>query len=134
MAPRREFKLPEADEEYLRRLGLAWETIRNGERRWLVVYGLPLPDGFTTKVTDVAIEILAGYPPAHLDMAFFFPALERADHRPMPQTQHKELIDGKSWQRWSRHRTSDCPWIPGEDSLETHMDFVQTFLEREPKR
>lgn len=131
---RREFQLPEADEEFLRTLGLAWETIRQADRRWLIIYQMPLPTGFATNHANVAIEILAGYPPGHLDMAYFSPTLERADRKPMPQTQHIEKIDGTNWQRWSRHRTGECPWIAGEDSLETHIDFVKTFLEREPKR
>lgn len=132
--PRRDFQLPEADEDFLVRLGFRWETICERNRRWLVIYGFPLPLGFTVVITDVAIEILAGYPPGPLDMAYFFPALKRSDGKAIPQTQHVEQIVGKSWQRWSRHRTGDCPWISGEDSLETHVEFVRAFLEREPNR
>jgi hypothetical protein len=131
---RREFRLPEADEEFLGRLGLHWEAICQGNRRWLVIYAFPLPDGFTVAMADMAIEILAGYPPGPLDMAYFLPALRRSDGKAIPQTQAVEQISGKSWQRWSRHRTGDCPWISGEDSLETHVEFVRAFLEREPRR
>jgi hypothetical protein len=133
-APRRDFQLPEADEELLARLGLRWETIVQANRRWLVIYGVPMPPGFTVEAADVAIEILAGYPPGPLDMAYFFPALKRSDGKAIPQTQVVEQIGGKNWQRWSRHRTGECPWISGEDSLETHIDFMRAFLEREPMR
>lgn len=131
---RREFQLPEADEEFLVRQGFSWDTILEGNRRWLVIYQFPLPPGFTVALTDLAIEILAGYPPGPLDMAYFTPALARADGRAIPQTQATENVAGKIWQRWSRHRTGDCPWVPGEDCLETHVELVKTFLEREPKR
>ncbi len=133
-APRRDFRLPEADEEFLVRLGLRWETISECGRRWLVIYEFPLPPGFTVPFADVAIEILAGYPPGPLDMAYFFPPLQRTDGKAIPQTQAVEQIAGKRWQRWSRHRTNSCPWVAGEDSLETHVDFVRAFLEREPMR
>jgi hypothetical protein len=133
-ASRRDFRLPEADEEFLVRLGLRWEAISERNRRWLVIYDFPLPPGFTVSFADTAIEILAGYPPGPLDMAYFVPALQRSDGKPIPQTQAVEQIAGKSWQRWSRHRTGDCPWMAGEDSLETHIDFVRGFLDREPKR
>jgi hypothetical protein len=132
--PRRDFQLPEADEDFLARLRLSWDTIREGNRRWLVIHEFPLPPGFTVTVADVAIDILAGYPPGPLDMAYFFPALRRADGKAIPQTQAVEQIAGRSWQRWSRHRTGDCPWISGEDCLETHVGFVKAFLEREPSR
>jgi hypothetical protein len=132
--PRRDFKLPEADEEFLARLDLRWDAVMEANRRWLVICVFPLPPGFTASHADMAIEILAGYPPGPLDMAYFFPALKRSDGKAIPQTQHVEQIVGKSWQRWSRHRTADCPWIPGEDCLETHVDLVKAFLEREPKR
>ena len=131
---RRDFQLPEADEEFLVRLGLRAEAICERNRRWLVIYDFPLPPGFTVSVADVAIEILAGYPPGPLDMAYFAPALKRRDGKTIPQTQVVEQITGKSWQRWSRHRTRECPWVAGEDSVETHIEFVRAFLEREPGR
>src|SRR5215510_13933329 len=99
-ALRREFHLPEADEEFLVRLELRWETICERNRRWLAIFDFPLPPGFTVTVADVASEILAGYPPGPLDMAYFFPALKRSDGKAIPQTQHYESIAGKSWQRW----------------------------------
>ena len=131
---RREFQLPEADEEFLVRFGQRWEAICESNRRWFVIHDFPLPPGFTVAVADVAIEIPAGYPPGPLDMAYFFPALKRSDGKEIPQTQAVEQLAGKSWQRWSRHRTGDCPWVSGEDSLETHVEFIRAFLEREPRR
>ena len=133
-SPRRNFRLPEADEEILIRLGLRWETISEGPRRWLVIYDFPLPPGYNVAIVSLAIEIPAGYPPGALDMGYFHPPLRRADGKAIPQANHNEQMAGKSWQRWSRHRTGECPWVPGEDSLETHIEFVKAFLEREPRR
>jgi hypothetical protein len=35
---------------------------------------------------------------------------------------------------WSRHRTELNPWIPGEDNLESHMQFVDAWLAGERER
>src|SRR5260370_24195271 len=98
---RRDFQLPEADEDFLVRLALRSETISERNRRWLVISGFPLPSGFTVSVADMAIEILAGYPPRPLEMAYFVPALQRNDGKPIPQTQAVEQIARMSWQRRS---------------------------------
>ena len=43
---RRDFQLREADREYLERLGLAWETIRESGIDWLVIHDWPIPPGW----------------------------------------------------------------------------------------
>ncbi|MBX9746205.1 MAG: hypothetical protein K2X34_04840, partial [Hyphomonadaceae bacterium] len=40
-------------------------------------------------------------------------------------------FDGKTWQRWSRHRTPANRWRPGIDGLSTHFALVQEWLARE---
>ena len=42
-----------------------------------------------------------------------------------------ENFDGKTWQRWSRHRTQVNLWRPGVDGLATQYALVQEWLERE---
>ena len=109
--PRRQFRLPESDESSLDRLGVRWESIVENGLRWLLLLEVPLPAGYNHSTTDIAINIAPGYPPGALDMAYFCPPLARVDARPIPQTQAIQILDGRSWQRWSRHRTSQNPWV-----------------------
>jgi hypothetical protein len=132
--PRRQFRLPAADEVFLDHLGLRWEALVQGAQRWIVVYGLPLPIGYVQRSVNVAIQIAPGYPPGVLEMAFFDPPISRADGRAIPQTQGEIPLDGKSWQQWSRHRTEANPWVDGEDSFGSHFIYMQSWLEGEPKR
>jgi hypothetical protein len=131
MSPRRQFRLPSADELALDRLGLRWETLSMAGRQWVFIYGFAIPEGFVQKTVDVAIEIRGGYPPGELDMAFFSPFLSMPSARVIAQTNVTEQLDGKTWQRWSRHRTPENSWRLGEDSLETHIDYILAFLTAE---
>jgi E2/UBC family protein E len=69
------------------------------------------------------ILIAPGYPLNALDMAYFCPPLIRANGRVPARSEGRVEIDGKSWQGWSRHRTSENPWVPDEDNLEGHYFF-----------
>jgi hypothetical protein len=64
-------------------------------------------------------------------MVYFFPALARRDGRPIGATQAMQPLDGKSFQRWSRHRTQQNPWKPGRDNLGAHIILVEDWLARE---
>ena len=131
MSDRRQFRLPGADESHLNSLGRHWEGLVFAGRRWLIIYSFPIPVGFVQTMSDIAIEIVGGYPPAPLDMAYFSPALTMPSGRIIAQTNVIEQIDGKSWQRWSRHRTPQNPWVLGEDTLVTHLDYVTGWLTEE---
>lgn len=135
---RREFVLGDEDRAFLDGLGLAWETLKvpnpvqgRPARLCVVVYDVPVPDGFNVARAHVAIEIAAGYPTAQLDMAYFNPPLTLPSGRQMARVEAVEKIDGDNWQRWSRHRTGASTWRPGEDNLETHFAFMQDWLLRE---
>ena len=131
---RRQFALPEEDVDYLDILGLDWETIIEGRGRWVLIQDHPLPAGYTANHTNVAIQVAPGYPTAPLDMAYFYPALRLSSGRAIPTSQTQQQLDGKVWQRWSRHRTAANPWRPGIDNLKTHHFLIQAWLEREPRR
>lgn len=127
---RREFELREEDESFLERRGFAWETIRDGGVLWVLIHGFPLPDGYNHPEASVAVMMTPGYPDAQLDMAYFHPALNRADGKPVERLTPQNL-DGKVWQQWSRHRTPQNPWRSGFDNLETHTLMVEEWLKRE---
>jgi hypothetical protein len=131
---RRQFVLAPEDTAFLDTLGLHWETLRNANRLWVIIYNKPLPSGFQVPVADVAIEIAPGYPTSQLDMAYFWPPLQRPDRKPIACVQAIEQLDGKSWQRWSRHRIGASVWVPGIDNLERHFAYVQDWLARETEQ
>lgn len=131
---RREFALLEMDRDHLDAIGAQWETVRNGGDFWLLLHNVPLPAGYTLGSVSVAIKIEPGYPNAQLDMAYFHPPLARADGKAIPCADVMVQLDGRQWQRWSRHRTAANPWLAGEDSLETHLVLVRDWLAREFER
>ncbi|HLG41022.1 MAG TPA: E2/UBC family protein [Chitinophagaceae bacterium] len=126
---RRQFNLPEEDSEYLNSSGYGWETIAESGN-WIIVHDYPVPDGYNVPRVSVALKIETGYPTTQIDMAYFFPQLNRKDGKPIRALTTIGL-DGKHWQRWSRHRTGENPWRVGVDDICTHLAFVTQWLERE---
>ncbi len=130
-APRRhDFAVLPQDEAHFDRLGLRWETILDGGRRWLVIRAYPLPVGYTVTATDIAIEVPVSYPGAQLDMFYCYPRLALANGQPIPQVQHIEPVMGIGFQRWSRHRQ----WDSARDNATTHLALVEESLRREVER
>jgi hypothetical protein len=127
---RRQFRLPEADERHLDTLGLSWETVLDEKVQWLVVHARPLPPGYNHAKGASAVVIPPGYPDAQLDMVYFLPHLARADGNKIGGLSSR-TFDGKDWQQWSRHRTAQNPWRPGEDDIAGHFILVDYWLRRE---
>ena len=127
-AARRMFALPEEDTELLNAGGYDWETVESGGR-WLLIHDFTLPQGFTLPSTSAAIQIPSGYPSGALDMVYFHPAIMRMDGVVIPATQASVSVDGKQWQRWSRHYTSANPWCPGDYNVITHLNLARTWVE-----
>lgn len=129
---RRDFMLPPDDEAFLNGYGCPWETIIAGQTRWVLLHEFwTRHDGYNVERTTAAIRIETGYPKTALDMVWFYPALTRKDGKPIGATQATETIDGKAFQRWSRHRTQANPWIVNEDSLASHIFLIEGWLLRE---
>jgi hypothetical protein len=129
--PRKDFFLPEADTAWLNSLGLAWEALIEGKAQWLILRNWPLPPGYNVAAADVALCINGGYPVTQIDMVYFFPALHLPTHRKPINKLSPHAIEGKTYQRWSRHRTRQNPWRAGLDDLSSHMALVSHWLERE---
>ncbi|MCP3404055.1 E2/UBC family protein [Bradyrhizobium sp. CCGB01] len=127
---RRDFALLPQDEVHLDRLGLRWETIIDGARRWLLLRAYPLPPGYTVAVTDLAIEVPVSYPGAQLDMFYCHPHLALRNGQSIPQVQCIESLNGIGFQRWSRHRQ----WDSARDNVSTHLALVEESLRREVER
>ena len=131
MTLRRELTLPPGDVEYLDSSHEGWEVLRVGATTWLVLPNFSVPGAYEQALVTVALRIEPGYPDTQIDMVYFSPGLKRADGIAIPATESHETIDGRSFQRWSRHRTAQNPWRAGEDDVQTHMLLVKHWLERE---
>ncbi len=129
---RREFQMPARDVEFLTVAGRDWETLRqNGQPGgWLLIHGFPAPAGYNHSQLIVALQITASYDTTEIDMAYVFPALSRLDGKGIPNLASLN-IDGRTFQRWSRHRTSANRWRPGIDYVGTHLALVESWFERE---
>jgi hypothetical protein len=127
---RRDFILPESDVEFLNKLGLEWETLKEVNRNWVIIHRYPVPKGYNVSQVSVALLIAPGYPTSQIDMAYFLPHLQRLDHKKIGALAI-QMIETKQYQRWSRHRTAANPWRPGIDELSTHMQLVDYWFERE---
>lgn len=131
MEKRREISFSQEDSEYLNINHPGWEGL--AERRVVLLHDFTVPEGYNVSKTTAAIFIPSNYPAQALDMVYFSPALARADGIVIPQTQVSEVIDGKTFQRWSRHYTK-TKWRPDEDSLATHVMAIRDWLAREFER
>ncbi len=125
-----DFQLPEEDVVFLDGLELPWETINDHGMQWVIVYDYPIVSGYNHQKVSVAVKIETGYPRTQLDMAYFYPALQRLDGK-IINAICPQIIDGKQYQRWSRHRTSANPWREGIDDLSTHFALISFWFEQE---
>jgi hypothetical protein len=127
---RRQFRLPARDEFFLNSLNLMWEAVIDSGVRRVVIHDMPLPAGYTGQTVAVNMRIEAGYPEAQIDMAYFYPPIARADGKQINAI-CPDRFDGKEWQRWSRHRTTQNPWRPGLDNVGTHFAAINAWLSAE---
>ena len=133
MSLRRDFNLLSQDEKFLEEYGLPWETVLDGSQ-WVLIREFLTHDGYNHPRVTAAIRLETGYPNTELNMVYFFPALARKDGRAIGATSAQQAIDGKTFQRWSRHRTAENPWRVGFDGLETHVYLIEDWLVREFER
>lgn len=130
MALRRDFELLTADRLFLDSYGLPWEAVQDGSP-WILIHQFRTHQGYNHKTVTAAVRLETGYPLSQLDMVYFYPALVRVDGKPIGATQATQIIAGLTYQRWSRHRTSQNPWKPGEDDLGSHVALIEDWLARE---
>lgn len=128
-----EFDLLEEDQTYLSSLKLPFETVKLAIQNWVFIHNYSIPQGYNVPLVTMAVRMVGCYPTAGLDMVYFFPALSRVDGQPIGCLTDYPL-DGKSYQQWSRHRTSANPWRPEVDNLSTHVPLADFWLENEFKK
>ncbi|MDO6719711.1 multiubiquitin domain-containing protein [Psychrosphaera sp. 1_MG-2023] len=124
---RADFMLSESDSQFLDSLGLKWECVIERNIKRVVIYDFQLPNGFNVKKVDMNFRIPDTYPTSQIDMAYFYPAISRADGKTI-RALSSDLFNGLNWQRWSRHRTAQNSWEPGVDSIATHTAYVHSWF------
>jgi hypothetical protein len=127
---RRDFRFPEEDERYLHLLGLPWEAIKEGSRRWLVIQNWSVPPGYNHSTVSAALIIPPSYPDGQIDMVYFHPHLVPLSGKVVRRLTSRSF-GGCYWQQWSRHRTKQNPWRPGLDDVGSHFALVNYWLRRE---
>lgn len=128
--PRRQFQLPREDVEFLESSGYVWECVTEGGLHRVVICGVAVPAGYNHPQVDVHFRIEGSYPDSQLDMVYVSPVLARIDGKTIGGLT-EESFDGRTWQRWSRHRTAVNPWRPGIDNIGTQYALVQAWLQQE---
>lgn len=127
---RNQFELMKDDITYLQSLNLPYETVLEGSVRRVLIHGFPIPKGYNVDKVSVFVYLQPGYPDAQIDMAYFCPELSRTDGKAIGALS-PVAFDSRSWQQWSRHRTTTSAWRMGEDNLSTHMTLVADWLNQE---
>jgi len=130
-APSRTFALLDVDEAYLNRLGLRWETFVEAERRWLLVHDYPLPAGYTTTHTQLALEVPPTYPGAQIYGFYAYPPLALSSGRTIESTQLRGILLGLEYHGWSRNRGPAAPWDANSDNVVTQFSLVDAAIAKE---
>ena len=127
---RRQFSLLPEDEKFLNDYGLRWEAIVDGSQ-WVLIHNFPTYGLYIQQTVTVAIRLETGYPNTALDMVYVHPPMVRQDGKVIGATQAVQALDSKNFQRWSRHRTTQNPWRPGEDNIGSHIFLIEDWFQRE---
>lgn len=134
LPPRRQFDLPAQDTAFLESTGLRWETVKDGNVMRVIIYDYPIPEGYNVVKADIYIRLSDQYPDNELDMIYVSPALSLKCGKPINNLSN-ELFDGKSWQRWSRHRVNKAQaWDPTLDGIQSHLALVNDWFVAEVRK
>jgi Prokaryotic E2 family E/Multiubiquitin len=125
------FSLPADDVEFLDNNSLLWEAIVQ-QSHWLLIKDHPVPEGYNVSTVDIVLLIPPSYPAGEIDMAYFYPPLQKKSGRTIGAISY-QIIDGKNFQRWSRHRKPG-EWRPGLDDISTHLLLVNNWLVNDLKK
>jgi Prokaryotic E2 family E/Multiubiquitin len=123
-------ELAKEDLYFLASMSNTVDYVEEGTLSWLIFRDLEIPNGYHVSKADAAILIPPHYPTVQLDMIYFSPALVRADGKMIRQLSI-QTIEGKVYQRWSRHRTALNKWNPEIDNVESHLDLMFSCLKAE---
>ena len=121
------------DNEYLTQTyGSSWHQIQGGNDTdviGLVMEKHPLPSGYQVTHTKLMILIPNGYPGKKLEKFYCVPPLQKSNGSPIEGTE-LETRYGETWQCWNR----PYEWLPGIDTIISHLEFVKNELKTEAER
>lgn len=120
-------KLPESDREYLERAGIAHRVFEEGGMLNVELLEFSVPDGLNARHVNVLFRLSPSYPDTPPDMWWIIPHLTPVGGGAIPATEVIETIDGRSWQRWSRH-LDPAVWRSGIDGLESYVRLLRNEL------
>lgn len=121
--------LPERDQNYLEMKCLNFEVVpnpSNGAEHFLIIKDFNMGQHYNPPTVELLIVIPAGYPTSPLDMFWVHPFVTKQDGSLPAQATEKMTVEGKVWQRFSRHR--EVPWRPYVDGVAVHMNFIRCDL------
>lgn len=130
---RQSFELLDNDAAFLKSRALVWETIVENNAKWVLVRNFPIPQGYNVNEAEIALMLSDSYPTTQIDMVYVDPPLCLISGAPIGALSI-EMHDGRSFQRWSRHRTGVNPWRPELDDFSTHIGLVEEWFEKETRK
>jgi hypothetical protein len=119
--------IPQHDEDYLKERGFDYQLKQVGAEVHLVIRNWAFPSAYNPQSADLLIRISAGYPLSQLDMFWTSPDLKLASGGWPQAAEVHETLDGRNWQRWSRHTQE---WRAGVDNLRTFVAAVTMEINR----
>lgn len=125
------FSLTEKDQAFADSYSGSIELVVDGNKQWVLIHGMDVPEGYNISKVTAAVMLPVGYPVCGPDMVYFYPVLSLTSGKTIHAADARMTIQGKSYQRWSRHFTSQAPWRPDVDSLETYYLMIQGWLTKE---
>ena len=120
-------KLPDPDREFLERAGIVHRVFEEAGMLNVELIDFPLPTGLNASHASVLLRLSPSYPDSAPDMWWIIPHLRAVTGATIPATEVIETIDGRSWQRWSRH-LDPTAWRSGIDGLESYVRLLRTEL------
>jgi len=127
------FSLIEDDHEFLKVNGYKYETVSENRINRLIIYNFIIPSGYNVETASLFLRIEQNYPDTEIDMFYLNPHLQRIDGKSIKALTYEDF-DGKSWQRWSRHRSGDNRWRPEIDCVRTHIELIYEVLNLELRK
>ncbi len=128
------FAFTEEDQLFADRHDGQVERVVESGNHWVLIHDFQVPEGYNVKMVTAAVMLPSGYPMCGPDMVYFYPVLSLNSGKKIHAAEARMMIQGKSYQRWSRHFTPSAPWRPEEDSLETYSLMIQSWLKKEVSR
>lgn len=120
------YELQAEETAYLNANYSSWGFLSADGLCGVVIHNFPVPPGYTPESSDMMVVIPQGYPAAALDMFYFCPELAKTNGGSIGALAMEQYF-GRAWQRWSRH----YQWIPGQDDIVRHIEFVKNTLKKE---